>query len=198
MTKPAAPDSTSAPTAAARLAESETGPAPETPRLYIACLAAYNAGYLHGVWVEALDGVDAVQDAISAMLKTSPVADVEEWAIHDYEGFGQYRLGQYCSLERACALTDFINETGEVGLALLSHYDGDVEACRAALDEQAGEYASLADFAAELTESTGDVPDHLAPYIDYAAMGRDMVLGGDIYTLELGLGRIHVLWTAGR
>jgi hypothetical protein len=27
----------------------------ETPKIYVACLAAYNSGYLHGKWLDALD-----------------------------------------------------------------------------------------------------------------------------------------------
>jgi hypothetical protein len=55
------------------------------PRLYFACLAAYNAGHLHGVWVDFYSGItpEEVEEAITAMIKASPVPDAEEWAIHD-------------------------------------------------------------------------------------------------------------------
>jgi Antirestriction protein (ArdA) len=26
------------------------------PRIYVACLAAYNNGYLHGAWIDAIQG----------------------------------------------------------------------------------------------------------------------------------------------
>ena len=47
------------------------------PRIYVADLAAYNAGILHGVWVE-LDGKDEdeIQSEIDAMLRASPEPNV--------------------------------------------------------------------------------------------------------------------------
>ena len=53
----------------------------------------------------------------------------------------------------------------------------------------------MADYAEELTEQTGDIPEHLAYYIDYARMGRDMELNGDVYTIETGFDEVHVFWS---
>ncbi len=39
------------------------------PRIHVACLAAYNNGWLHGVWIDVEDDADAVRDATNAMLK---------------------------------------------------------------------------------------------------------------------------------
>jgi len=61
---------------------------PETPRIYVACLAAYNAGRLHGRWIDAAQDAADIQAEVRKMLAASPQADAEEWAIHDYEGFG--------------------------------------------------------------------------------------------------------------
>jgi len=57
-------------------------------RIYIADLAAYNNGILHGIWVDATLDIDDIWQQIKDMLKQSPVDDAEEIAIHDYEGFG--------------------------------------------------------------------------------------------------------------
>jgi antirestriction protein len=70
------------------------------PRIYVACLAAYNSGWLHGAWIDVGDDADAVWAAIAAMLKTSPVARAEEWAIHDYEGFGGVEIAEYAGVDR--------------------------------------------------------------------------------------------------
>ena len=56
-------------------------------RIYVACLAAYNNGILHGSWIDATESPDAMMDAIQKMLGCSPIPNAEEWAIHDYEGF---------------------------------------------------------------------------------------------------------------
>ena len=51
------------------------------PRIYVACLAAYNAGHLHGRWIEATTP-DEVMVEVRAMLADSPLPEAEEWAIH--------------------------------------------------------------------------------------------------------------------
>ena len=48
------------------------------------------------------------------------------------------------------------------------------------------------DFAEELTS---EVPEHLAFYIDYERMGRDMELSGDVFTVETGYQEVHVFWS---
>lgn len=47
-------------------------------RVYIACLASYNAGILHGEWID-LDGLDAddLREKIADMLRRSPCPNVE-------------------------------------------------------------------------------------------------------------------------
>lgn len=57
------------------------------PQIYVACLAAYNNGHLHGAWIDAAQEPWAIYDAVRVMLAASPIAGAEEWAIHDYEGF---------------------------------------------------------------------------------------------------------------
>ena len=44
---------------------------PDTPRIYVACLAAYVNGHLHGSWIDVEDE-DSIQDAVRAILKSSP------------------------------------------------------------------------------------------------------------------------------
>ena len=61
-------------------------------RIYVADLAAYNSGVLHGVWIDATQEVDEIQAQINKLFKTSPVEYAEEFAIHDYEGFGSLSI----------------------------------------------------------------------------------------------------------
>ena len=42
----------------------------DTPRIYVACLASYNAGILHGEWIDATDA-DEIREAIETMLSKS-------------------------------------------------------------------------------------------------------------------------------
>lgn len=164
-------------------------------RIYVADLAAYNSGYLHGVWIDATLDIDDIQDAINAMLNQSPVADAEEYAIHDYEGFDGYNLAEYAGIDTAHEVACFIEEFPDFGGALLNHCGDIDEARRMAEENYCGCYSSLADYAQELTEETAEIPQHLAPYIDYERMARDMEMGGDLFTLETGTERVHVFWS---
>ncbi|MEQ8400875.1 MAG: antirestriction protein ArdA [Roseitalea porphyridii] len=168
----------------------------DTPRIYAACLAAYNNGHLHGCWIDATQDSDAIQVEISAMLAASPVPNAEEWAIHDYEGYEGARLEEYSGIEKAHALALFIVERGKLGAKLLQHFGGDLDEAEAAFENYAGQHADLAAFAEHLAEETGaPISDSIAPYVDYRAMGRDLELGGDIFTVELGFGELHVFWS---
>lgn len=166
----------------------------DAPRIYAACLAAYNNGQLHGRWIEATTP-DEIMGEVRAMLAASPIPSAEEWAIHDYEGFEGASLSEYESFETVCALAEFITERGRLGAKLYRHFGDDLEQARAAFDDYAGEFQSLADFAEGMIRETGaGVPDHLQYYIDWQAMGRDMELNGDVFTVTLGFDQVHVFW----
>ncbi|MEX5576691.1 antirestriction protein ArdA [Pseudophaeobacter sp. A-200-2] len=168
----------------------------ENPAIYVADLAAYNNGILHGVWIDATQDIEDIWQAVREMLKATPLEEVaEEWAIHDYMNFGSVQISEYQGIESTHELAIFIEEHGELGGAVLEAFQGDVEQATKALEENyAGEYETLADFARELTEDTTEVPESLAFYIDYEAMGRDMELGGDLFTLETGHQKVHIFW----
>ena len=166
----------------------------EQPKIYIADLAAYNAGYLHGVWIDATEDLETVQEQINAMLAGSPVEHAEEYALHDYEGFGSLHLSEYTGIKELLALAEFIEENPELGTELLSHFCGDIEEAQNALDNYAGRYDSLADFAQDLTEDTTEIPKHLEFYIDYERMARDMEMSGDVYTITGDDHQMHVFW----
>ncbi len=165
------------------------------PRIYVACLAAYNNGYLHGRWIDAAQDADAILSEISKMLDASPTADAEEWAIHDYEGFEGVTIHEYAGIEKVALIAEFVAERGRLGAKVLEHCGGDLDEGHAAFDNYAGAYASLADFAQDLFEETTEIPENLANYIDYSAIARDMELNGDVFTVELGFENVHVFWS---
>lgn len=135
--------------------------ATETPRIYVASLADYVNGTLHGTWID-LDGIDLdeLYEQIKAMLTKSKLPLAEEWAIHDFEGFGSIRLGEYESFERVLVWAKGIAEHGEPYAAWVtdvlgkdygsSASDYDPETFEQQFD---GEYVSLADWAQEEFES---------------------------------------------
>lgn len=126
------------------------------------------------------------------MLKDSPEEDAEEYAIHDYEGYG---LSEYEGMESVHEIACFINDNQETG-GELNHFGGDLDDAKKAIEENYnGCYSSLADYAEELTEGTTEIPQHLAYYIDYEKMGRDMELSGDIYTITTAHDEVHIFWS---
>ena len=167
----------------------------EEIRIYVADLSAYNNGKLHGVWIDATLSPGDIQEQINEMLANSPEEDAEEYAIHDYEGFGGYGLGEYEGIETAHEIACFIEEHPELAGALLNQFGGHLEDAKKAIeDNYSGCYSSLADYAEELIEGTAEIPEHLQYYIDYERMGRDMELGGDIYTIETAFDEVHIFW----
>jgi antirestriction protein len=166
-----------------------------TIKLYVADLAAYNNGKLHGVWVNACDELDTIKEQINAMLADSPEGFAEEYAIHDHEGFEGYAVGEYEGLDQLHYIALFIDEHGAITGALLNHFGGDLDAAREAMqDNYAGCHTSLASFAEEITSETIEIPPHIAYFIDYEHMGRDWELSGDIYTIKFRHSEVHVFW----
>lgn len=161
-------------------------------RIYVACLAAYNNGRLHGAWVDAAQDVDAIQGEVAAMLAASPIAGAEEWAIHDHEGFEGAPISEYEGLERVADMAAFIAEHGALGGKLIEYFGGDLDEARTAIEERYfGEYERLADYAQESTQNAHDIPEALAPYIDYEAMGRDWEIN-DLLVIETGFEQVHI------
>jgi antirestriction protein len=162
-------------------------------RIYVACLAAYNNGILHGCWINADQDVDGIRAGINAMLKASPIAGAEEYAIHDYEGFEGASLSEYQGIESVAELAAFIAEHGELGGKLVEYF-GDLDAAREAIeDHYAGQYQSVADFAQELTEQSAEIPKALEYYIDWERMARDLAIN-DVLTIETGFECVHIFW----
>ncbi|NJM51602.1 MAG: antirestriction protein ArdA [Sphingomonadales bacterium] len=163
------------------------------PRVYVACLAAYNNGYLHGAWIDAAQEPWSIYDDVKAMLAASPIAGAEEWAIHDIEDFGGVRIEEYTGFERVSALASFIAEHGEIGAALLDYYSGDLEEAKEAIaDRYMGEHSSLAEYVQELTEETTPIPQSLRFYIDWQGIARDAELNGELFGISTAHDVVHV------
>jgi antirestriction protein len=165
-----------------------------SPRIYVASLADYVDGRLHGAWLDVSGDVEELEREIAAMLAASPLPGAEEWAIHDYEGFGPLRLGEYESLAVVAALAEGIDRHG----AAFAHWvalHGRLEDAPLEEFEQVylGHWDSLSALADELWDDMGyqqaidaALPESLQPYVkfDAEAYGRDLELGGDVMTSE--------------
>lgn len=164
-----------------------------TIRFYAADLAAYNAGHLHGAWIDATSDTDEMQEAVNAMLAASPVPGAEEWLVHDYDDELRAisHLGETSDLATIAEIMDAVEEIEadypDAILPLLISWAADhtdPANWKSALDDAfAGEWSDPEDYAAELVEGSGQldsVPEALRGYIDFCAMARDMALGGEM------------------
>ena len=163
------------------------------PRIYVACLASYNNGHLHGAWIDADQDADAIRDEIAAMLARSPIENAEEYAIHDYEGFEGVTIHEYAGIERVARIAAFISEHGALGAGLLAEFSDDIDQAEAALQDcYHGQFASLADFMEEVTTESVTIPDAVRYYVDWEAMARDAEMSGEFFTIETAHDEVHV------
>jgi len=163
------------------------------PRIYVASLAAYNNGKLHGVWIDDCSDLNAMNEQITAMMALCPEHG-EEYAIHDSEGFGQYQIGEYESLADVAALASGIEEHGLAFAAFCSNF-GSVASVADFEDAYQGEWDSLTEYAEDCIDSMGalgSLPENLRCYFDYESFGRDLQLGGDVWTTQADGGGVWI------
>jgi antirestriction protein len=175
----------------------------DAPRIYVASLADYNAGRLHGRWLDAAQEPEELEQQIQQMLSESEEEVAEEWAIHDYDNFGRLHLGEYESMETVSTLAKGITEHGQA-FAAWAALAGAKEATNNPAefnDAYLGEYESVEAFAEEELEDYGlteildrAVPGSLRYYvdIDIEAFARDLKLSGDIHTAPADDGGVWV------
>ncbi len=176
----------------------------DSPSIYVASLSDYNDGELHGRWIDATQGVDHINDEVQAMLETSPYAasdfawihglKAEEWAIHDYSGFGKVRLSEWESFEKVAEMAEKIEEHGDAFLAYLEHFDSDES--DGFEERYQGEWQTVEDFAEEWTENTGgleNVPENIRGHIAWSSVAAEMGIDG--FTFILGGEGVYVFTT---
>jgi antirestriction protein len=110
--------------------------------------------------LDAVD-VDAVEAGIARMLRASREPVAEEFAIHDFENFGSYRVDEYDGINLVCAVGGAIEEFG----TLFAEYVGHVGTPRNADDvgplverfreSYQGGWDSMASWAESFLEDTG-------------------------------------------
>jgi antirestriction protein len=168
------------------------------PRIYVACLAAYNSGKLHGEWIDANQDADDIWTEITAILKASPEPFAEEWAVHDFEGFGSIDLGEYPDINRVVLLARLIEDHGDAFSIWYQDQDGhcyDLDELEEKFIEQwQGAHDSEIAFADHLLDSTGqltELPEWARNYFDYESYARDLRLGGD-YSFVRHEGQVYV------
>ncbi|ANV88901.1 antirestriction protein ArdA [Picosynechococcus sp. PCC 7117] len=156
----------------------------DTPRIYVACLAAYNNGFLHGAWIDADQDAEDIRKEVREMLKTFPawkLSDIcEEWAIHDYDNFGNIHLSEWEDFETVSALAQAIANHGPAFAAFYgtARYGDVASTVEAFEDAYQGIYDDKEDFVYSQLEDLGTLDawekaGMMTCYIDFAAIARD-------------------------
>lgn len=160
-------------------------------KIYVACLASYNAGRLYGKWIE-LEGLseNAIGDAIEDMLTHSPTEGAEEWSIHDYEGFGDIRLGENPGLDMLASLVEMVENHGKVFLGVVAHLGTHYieEAIETMQERYLGSAKSLEDWGWEQMENSGDldrIPDYLYRFFNFTAYAQEELDVGETFMVEV-------------
>ena len=95
----------------------------EELRIYVADLAAYNNGYLNGVWVDATLELGEIQEQVADILRATPLDEVaEDYAVHGNGGYGSYRLSDCGGIQRAHEIACFIPEHEGLAAELLGFF----------------------------------------------------------------------------
>jgi len=174
-------------------------------KIWVGSLSDYNAGYLHGEWLDATVGSDELEDAIQFLLYNSHEPDAEEYAVMDYDGFGHgltTLLGEYPNLQTISRLAEGIAQHGEA-FAVWAAYVGPEqhEQLDQFEDHYLGEWESMRSYAEHLLDEMeafrflDDAPEWLQPYIelDIDSYARDLEM--ELHIEESGTGRTWIFDT---
>lgn len=185
-------------------------------RVWVGCLACYNAGRLVGHWVDADEAGDETSASIHAELIENGLMgytehygpDVavdrdgphEELWVFDHEGFGDALTGE-CSPYEAQRIAEKLAEVPDhipqaAAAAFLSNHGYSVsEVDWSDLEDSfQGEWDDLGHYAEEFCNDAGYEIKEGWPYsyIDWDRAGRDLELGGDVWTADNPEGGIFV------
>lgn len=148
-----------------------------TPRVWIACLAAYNNGELHGDWVD-LDGLDAedLDLEIQTILASSPQPGAEEWAIFDHEGFHGLSPGENPDLGKLVELVELLVKHGAAFAGYVNMVGEDYATANEFRETFIGEYASEVAYAEELADETGNLSEFAQKHFDYKSYAHELFI----------------------
>lgn len=150
------------------------------PSIYVASLADYTNGHLHGVWID-LDvhcDIDDVHNIVQKMLDNSlavaygHVEVAEEYAIHDFDGFEGFDVHESLPVADAVVIGEAIEEYGSSFAWFLNGRHGRetvAESVENFQDRHVGTWNSLEDYAWEQFEELFPDSYHLATACDWVS-----------------------------
>ena len=132
------------------------------------------------------------QDEPSNYAHRAPAA--EEWAIHDYEGFGGLTIHESHGFEEVAELAALLSEHGPAYAAYVGYVGEDYATASGFEDAYAGDWDSEQAYAENYIDDSGmlsEMPEQMRYYFDYEAFARDM-FRHDMYSEDNPAGGIFV------
>lgn len=173
-----------------------------SPRIWVASLADYTNGELHGQWFDATREASELELATKFMLRSSRTPHAEEWGIFDYNEFYGADLSEYESFETISRIAQGIAEHGEA-FGHWAAYVGteSTEQIERFEDHYRGEWDSFEAYVRDYLEETGfyqfleGVAEDMRGYVevDVEQIARDWT--SDYHTVTLQNGRTCVFDT---
>ena len=163
------------------------------PRIYVACLAAYNSGHLHGRWIDLTESTDdtLIHEQIAEMLAESPVGEeAEEFEIHDTDNLPSWVTDVDQAVELAEVLEEISPHDWPAYFAFCRNWD-EVQTADDFTEAFAGIHSSAEDYAMQLAEDCAGSREELEmqsrwPFncIDWEQAARELEIGGDIWVSD--------------
>ena len=148
--------------------------------IFLTNLGKYNEGELVGKWISLPISSEELAEVLLEIGIDG--AEYEEYFITDYEA--PFKVEEYDNLERLNEIAEDLETFTETQLKLLSVIEGEFSDIETAIDKvKDGEILYYEDISNE--EDLGqviadywEIPEHLASYIDYEAIGRSATYEG--------------------
>lgn len=163
-------------------------------KVYIACLASYNSGYLFGKWLD-LDNYNSGDEVLGAIQKEILDSELnpmlqnygetpEEWAMHDIEGITYELAGrtEWPDMDKLLEMNEILNDdNGELILEIKDYLSADTiqEAKEFFENNHIGEFSRETELAYYIAEEINgwDLSDGLGRYFDAQQFARDLLCG---------------------
>lgn len=144
-----------------------------TPRIYIACLACYNDGKLHGEWVDATQDAESIDECRAEMQRQCGHTD-NDWAIHDSDNFEGARIAEHDDFSHVSELANLIQEHGAAYVAYMNDVGAEYATEDQFTEDYCGEWSSEEAFTEETFRESGNtIPAELEFYVDWEKMAHD-------------------------
>lgn len=162
-----------------------------TPRVYVADLAAYNAGTLKGAWIDL--GECPTFETIMETIMEALAPAGEEWRFDDYDNL-PYNLHEYAPVSELVAIAEQFQEferdnvTASVTwLDYCSAYrEGCVDSVEQFLASIIGVYDTWLDYVWEVIENDERIHDEIKSFVDVEKYAGDLDMNGTRYIYREG------------